>query len=415
MSAEVRNNPTVENQLVQFKQGLRNLLDKQKYLNTETTASIHCPVCRKDLDFHFKDDQTLIEEPLLDSFFKHHIQTCGATDFSLWIDAENYIVQKTPVPIPAKIEPLPQAQASQVQPGDRVEAGELASSPVEEKGEVREIEAEPREFAEGENQDRRGWIKLHRKLLDNPIFKDSEAVHLFNYFLLKANYEKKSFLFNKRPMVVERGQLITGLRQIHKDTGISTGKIRRRLELLATTQIITHQTTHQFSIVTICNYNEYQDRENESQHTELHTKRHNDEEKSVCSPQHSDDTATTTTKEVKEVKEGKRSGKKNPDPGVNSFLYWFKEEVARATGTPCKIDHGKDGKLIKGLLATYGQERLEGYVNDFLQDERCKRDGLEIGTFYKAINRIAQHHTENPLEAAKREIREREAKNGKCD
>lgn len=108
-----------------------------------------------------------------------------------------------------------------------------------------------------------GWVKLHRKMLNNPIFKDSEALHLFIYLLLRANHKPNRFLFNQREMTIGRGQLITGIDQIFKDTKISRWQIRSRLDILGKLGILTRKTTNKFSIITICNYTHYQDSKNE--------------------------------------------------------------------------------------------------------------------------------------------------------
>jgi hypothetical protein len=113
-----------------------------------------------------------------------------------------------------------------------------------------------------------GWVKLHRKILDNPIMKDSEALHLFSYLLLKANHKPNRFLFNQQEIGLDRGQLITGRAKISKDTGLSDRKVRTRLELLKNLGILTSKTTNRFSIITICNYDYYQNSKiNEHQQT----------------------------------------------------------------------------------------------------------------------------------------------------
>ena len=34
-----------------------------------------------------------------------------------------------------------------------------------------------------------GWVKLHRKLVDNPIFKNDKLFRVFMYCLLKASHK----------------------------------------------------------------------------------------------------------------------------------------------------------------------------------------------------------------------------------
>lgn len=102
-----------------------------------------------------------------------------------------------------------------------------------------------------------GWIKLHRKMIDWEWYKDSNTFHLFAHLLFSANYKKTKW----RGIEIERGQLLTGRDQLSANTGISTQSIRTSLERLKSTNEITIKSTSKFSIITICNYDKYQDDE----------------------------------------------------------------------------------------------------------------------------------------------------------
>lgn len=104
-----------------------------------------------------------------------------------------------------------------------------------------------------------GWIKLHRKFLDWEWFNKSEAVHLFLYMLIKANHKDAKWQGND----VKRGQFISSLGNISSATGISIQSIRTILKKLEKTNEIEVKSTSQFTIVTICKYECYQD-ENET-------------------------------------------------------------------------------------------------------------------------------------------------------
>jgi len=103
-----------------------------------------------------------------------------------------------------------------------------------------------------------GWIKIHRKFLDWEWFNKSEAVHLFLYMLIKANHKDAKWQGND----VKRGQFISSLGNISNATGISIQQIRTILKKLEKTNEIEVKSTSQFTIVTICKYECYQD-ENE--------------------------------------------------------------------------------------------------------------------------------------------------------
>jgi len=100
----------------------------------------------------------------------------------------------------------------------------------------------------------KGWIKLHRKLLewewaDNPI-----VFHLFIHLLLSANHKEKLWRGNK----VKKGQFITGLYSLSEQTGISIQSLRTALKKLELTKEITRKSTNKFSIITIVKWEQYQ-------------------------------------------------------------------------------------------------------------------------------------------------------------
>jgi hydroxymethylpyrimidine pyrophosphatase-like HAD family hydrolase len=100
-----------------------------------------------------------------------------------------------------------------------------------------------------------GWIKLHRKFLDWEWFKHPFMVHLFLHILISANHEEKKW----KGIIIGRGQLITGRKTLHDQTGISQQSIRTCLERLKSTSEITVKSTNKFSIITICKYDKYQE------------------------------------------------------------------------------------------------------------------------------------------------------------
>jgi hypothetical protein len=103
----------------------------------------------------------------------------------------------------------------------------------------------------------RGWIKTWRKLEDWQWFKFSETLHVFLFFLIRANHKPGCW----RGIKIGRGQLITGIRSIQAATGISARSVRTSINRLISTHEVTRQTTHFYSIITICNYDQYQSQE----------------------------------------------------------------------------------------------------------------------------------------------------------
>ena len=99
-----------------------------------------------------------------------------------------------------------------------------------------------------------GWIKLHRSITKWEWWSDHNTARLFIYLLLEANHEDMKY----KGMVIGRGQVLTSIRALSTNTGISVRGIRTSLSHLISTQEITQTPTHRFTIITICKYEDYQ-------------------------------------------------------------------------------------------------------------------------------------------------------------
>ena len=97
------------------------------------------------------------------------------------------------------------------------------------------------------------WIPLYRKILSWEWYHDSHMVHLMVHLIAKANHEETRY----KGQLIKRGQHMTGFRKLAAETGMSVQKIRTCIKRLKSTQEITHQSTHHGSIITLCNYPEY--------------------------------------------------------------------------------------------------------------------------------------------------------------
>lgn len=82
-------------------------------------------------------------------------------------------------------------------------------------------------------------------------------VHLFIYLLLSANWKDGKWLGK----TVKRGQLITGRKKLSCVTGISEQSIRTCLRRLKKSGEIELKTTRNYMVVTVCNYDKYQNKE----------------------------------------------------------------------------------------------------------------------------------------------------------
>lgn len=91
--------------------------------------------------------------------------------------------------------------------------------------------------------------------MDWEWFADAETLQLFLYLLLTANYEEKKW----KDITIRRGQLVASLSGLASSLNMSVKKIRVRLNRLADSGTIITEWTNKYSVITICNYDSYQD------------------------------------------------------------------------------------------------------------------------------------------------------------
>lgn len=106
----------------------------------------------------------------------------------------------------------------------------------------------------------KGWISISRSLEDSWIFEEPEALKFWMALLMKANWETKTTMFNKRLITVERGQVVFGRKAWSERLKISEKKLRRYLELLIAEGMVGQQTTSRYSMITVLNYDEHQEK-----------------------------------------------------------------------------------------------------------------------------------------------------------
>ncbi len=102
-----------------------------------------------------------------------------------------------------------------------------------------------------------GWISLHRKFIDWEWFEDSNMVKLFVFLLLKARHNDGTW----KGINLKKGQILTGLESLSASLNISKQTLRTCLKRLEKTGEINMQSTNKYRIITICKYDDYQDKQ----------------------------------------------------------------------------------------------------------------------------------------------------------
>lgn len=100
-----------------------------------------------------------------------------------------------------------------------------------------------------------GYIKLHRKMTQWEWYTDTNTTMLFIHLLLTVNYEDKKW----QGKVIKRGQRVCSYSVLSKELKLSVRSIRTSLNKLKMTGEVTSETTSKYSLISIVNYDLYQD------------------------------------------------------------------------------------------------------------------------------------------------------------
>lgn len=107
-----------------------------------------------------------------------------------------------------------------------------------------------------------GWVCSYRKIWDHPIFAgNAKRVGVWQWMLHTAAWKERPFKTGGEFITLKRGQLCVSQRQIADETGVGRQEIRTLLRELELTHAITQTATQGRTVITICNYAKYQDRE----------------------------------------------------------------------------------------------------------------------------------------------------------
>jgi len=160
--------------------------------------------------------------------------------------------------------------------------------------------------------DMEGWIKMHRKIVNWRYYTDVNTFRLFTHLLFKAQWKPVTWGETE----LSPGQLITGRKVLANELRLSEQEIRTSLDRLKKGQEITIKTTNKFSIVTICNWVEYQSNEVEEQPTTQPALQPTNNQQITNKQPH------TRKKEEKEEKKGKKA-----QPDALRFPFVSKEFI----------------------------------------------------------------------------------------
>lgn len=189
-----------------------------------------------------------------------------------------------------------------------------------------------------------GWIKLHRCSFEKGWLRNHKMWAFWSYCLIKANHKDKTIIFNNTEVFLKKGQFIFGSKQASKDLNISRQSLRTIINHLKTMQNITVKPTNKYSIITIINWDIYQNKENEN---------NQQSNQQLTNNQPSTNQQLTTDKNVKNVKNDKKKKKITKKKFIKPTLEELKK-FALELGSWVDPEYFLDTQITNGWILKNG-------------------------------------------------------------
>jgi DNA replication protein DnaD len=161
-----------------------------------------------------------------------------------------------------------------------------------------------------------GWVKLHRKLLNKPLWAEStpEQKTILITLLMMVNYESNEWEWQGEKYTVQPGEMITSLESIAQASGkgVSVQNVRTALRRFEKYGFLTNKSTNKNRLITIDNWGLYQ-QQNDTPNKQINSQ--------LTSSQQ----APNNYKEVKKLKNHKKNTSSDPRDKEIAFQKWISD------------------------------------------------------------------------------------------
>ena len=219
-----------------------------------------------------------------------------------------------------------------------------------------------------------GWIKIHRQIQNHWIWKYPIKFKWWIDILLNVNFVDTKVNIGFNLFDCKRGQSIRSLQNWAERWGVSKDTARNFLKLLEKDGMILHENIGKSTLITVCNYDNYQ--------YDLH-----DEQTQSKRKANAKQTQTHSNKEEKEEKEEKVSKEVDIHEKTKFDIFndWLKENYPNVS----KMSSQMTESNLNTLINKYGKDKV---YDIFMQMENKKGlTKLYESVYYTANNWIKRN------------------------
>ena len=201
-----------------------------------------------------------------------------------------------------------------------------------------------------------GWLKLYRSILDSAVFQDAEVLKVWIWLLCNVAFEQHDTICYGKVIHLKPGQIATGRKKIAQCTDLNETKVYRALTALKSLGNIEIKATNKYSIITVVNWDKYQDENGKRTANEQQTN------SKTTTEEQQDNSKRTQHKNGKNVK-------KEKNIYICSFFQFVWDEY------PKKLGKNKVTKAAMEQMEEAGEDAVMAAVRRYV--EKIKRDGTD--------------------------------------
>lgn len=201
-----------------------------------------------------------------------------------------------------------------------------------------------------------GWLKLYRSILDSAVFQDAEILKVWIWLLCNVAFEQHDTICYGKVIHLKPGQIATGRKKIAQCTDLNENKVYRALTVLKSLGNIEIKATNKYSIITVVNWDKYQD-----------------ENVKRTSSEQQNNSKTTAEEQQDDSKRTQHKNGKNEKKEKNIYICSFFQSVWDEY--PKKLGKNKVTKAAMEQLEEAGETAVMDAVRRYV--EKIKRDGTE--------------------------------------
>ena len=201
-----------------------------------------------------------------------------------------------------------------------------------------------------------GWIKFHRRVINEDIGWHGVQLAVWITLLCWATRFETIISWQGKPRTIPPGSIVTAIRELATHLKFSKDAVARALQRLVSRDSIRIESTTRGSLITICNWAEYQE-VGEIPATQV---------------RHEPDTNETLAGHqpdlIGEVKNKRSSKSKKVNPADSTLLWNLYNQELKTKGIESVHNGAKTNTLCKQLVVKHGLDKAKNLVRIYLSD-----------------------------------------------